>query len=203
MSKVGLVLRIVALAALAAPARGEYTDYVWADSVVGWNGGIKNFGGELMTSETSWWLTGLPDCDQNGNGYAWDAEDNDYVAGWKMPFAGDQFTVALGAPIHDGAGDDVLVVGYRGPACLASVQASADGISFTELGTIGTGTPGYLDDFWFDLGGLTDVRYIRVERATGAANSACFVDAVGAVPEPATGLLLLGLGTLSVLSRRR
>ena len=202
MRKVGLVVGSVMLAGFVATASAEYTDYVWADSVDGWGGQIKNFASELMTEETTWWLTGLPDCDQDGNGYAWDTGDNDYVAGWKMPYASDWFTVAFDTPIQDGAGDDVLVVGYRGPACLTSVQASSDGTNFTELGTIGAGTPGYLDDFWFDLGGLTDVRYIRVERASSEQYSAAFVDAIGAVPEPTSGLLLV-LGGLCAMARRR
>ncbi len=202
MKKTYLALGCALLAGFTAAANAAYIDYVWADSVTEWNGGIKNFSMDLMTKDTTWWLTGQPDADQNGNGYAWDPVDNDYVAGWKMPFSNDRFTVSFDTPIQDGAGDDILVVGYGGPACEASVQASSDGINFTELGTIVGGTPGYLNDLWFDLGGLSDIQYIRVERVSGAAYSAAFVDAIGAVPEPASGMLLI-LGGLCVAARRR
>ncbi|MCK4658642.1 MAG: PEP-CTERM sorting domain-containing protein [Phycisphaerae bacterium] len=195
------VLLIALLVGCVATANADYDDYLWADSVEGWNGNIKNFGDELMTWETSWWLTGLPDCDMDGNGYAFDPGDNDYVAGWKMPPANDSFTVKFDTLIQNSPGDDVLVVGYSGPTYESSVQASSDGINFTELGTIGIGQPGYLHDFWFDLGGLTDAQYIRVERLSTASLSGGFVDAIGAVPEPTSAMLLI-LGGLFVVKGR-
>ncbi|MCK4343601.1 MAG: PEP-CTERM sorting domain-containing protein [Phycisphaerae bacterium] len=202
MRKLSTVLAIALLASCVATANADYEDYIWADSVEGWVGNIKNFGNELMTWETSWWLTGLPDCDMDGNGYAFDPGDNDYIAGWKMPPANDSFTVKFDTLIQDLAGDDVLVVGFTGPAYESSVQASSDGVNFTELGTIGSGQPGYLHDFWFDLGGLADVQYVRVERVGTAPNSGGFVDAIGAVPEPTSALLLV-LGGLLAVNRRR
>lgn len=200
----GAALAIALVANCMGTANAGYEEYVWADSVEGWTGNIMNFGGELISWETTWWLTGLPDADQTDplNGYAWDSEDYDHVAGWKMPPASDSFTVKFDTLIQDGAGDDVLVVGYFGPNYESSVQASSDGIDFTEIGTIGSGQPGYLEDCWFDLGGLTDVQYIRVERVSTSALSGGFVDAIGAVPEPSSVLLLLP-GVLFAVRRCR
>ncbi|MGD8453358.1 MAG: PEP-CTERM sorting domain-containing protein [Phycisphaerae bacterium] len=199
----GTVLAIALVVNCVGAASAAYEDCVWADSVEGWTGSIMCFGGELMSSETTWWLTGAPDADQSDppNGYAWDAEDNDYVAGWKMPPASDSFTVKFDTLVQDGAGDDVLVVGYFGPNYGSSVQASSDGTNFTEIGTIGGGQPGYLEDCWFDLGGLADVQYIRVERVSTSSLSGGFVDAIGAVPEPSSTLLLLP-GILFAVRRR-
>jgi len=158
----------------------------WADQVAGWSGDIQNYAGELMTAETSWWLTGRPDSDVDGNGYAWDEGDSDFVAGWRA--SGDaSVTLYFGPGIVDGAGPDFVLHEYAGPNALASVWASDDGVDYVPVGQLGGGQPGYFTDAWFDLAGLLDiVRFVRVIRESSGSQTGLFLDALGA-PLPSVG----------------
>ena len=175
-------------------------DVYWADSVDGWTGAMQNYGGTAMDGTTTWWVTGVPDADVDTNGYAWDAIDQDWVAGWRGSGQA-SLTVYFDTPIQDGPGDDVLFHRYAGGSAAGSVWASSDGSSYTQIGALGSGTPGYFSDDWFDLGGLSDVQYIRVEREATGSGTGMFFDAVGAVPEPTTLILLAGGGWCAL--RRR
>ncbi len=227
----------VVLAALAfsinaiAVAHGDLVEGVyWADEVTEWTGNMQNFGGQLMTDETTWWLTGAPDADVDQNGYAWDPVDNDYVGGWRScGGSGDEsFTVRFEVPIWDVDGPDVVIHEYAAPGGSASIWASSDGADYVQVGDFGGGTPGYFIDEWIDFDGLVaDVHYIRVVREASGPQTGTFIDALGApssalTPTPVTGLegrlgtyasrrspvpepaaaALIGLGCL-VFARRR
>jgi len=168
---------------------------MWADDVPAWTGEIQNYAGTLLDETTTWWLTGPPDADVDGDGYAWGAGDPDYVAGWRGNDPGASFTVHFTESLVDTTGEDVVLYGYRGSKAAGSVWASADGLSFTEIGSLAGGEPGYLDELWFDLGGLTDVHFIRVLREANGSQTGAFFDAVGALPEPGA-LVLLAAGAL-------
>lgn len=213
-------------------ARGDLIDGVyWADEVTEWTGNIQNYGGQPMTDETTWWLTGAPDADVNQNGYAWDPVDNDYVAGWRScGGSGDEsFTVHFEVPIGDVDGPDFMIHYYAGLQSAASVWASSNDVDYFQVGTMGSGTPGYFIDEWIDLDGfVNDARYIRVVRETDGSQTGTFIDALGApssaliptpvngsdgklgtsggrmfpVPEPA-GVALIGWGALALARRRR
>lgn len=181
---------------------------IWASEVTQWTDGVQNYGlygsPELMTDSTTWWLTGAPDADQNGNGYAWDdGIDLDTVAGWRSSGM-EQFTVRFDQAILDGAGADLLLVSYGGPNAVSFVWASStsNDDDYVLLGDIGGGNPGYLEESWFDFGGLVnDVSYIRVVREVDGANSARFFDAIGGVAIPAPACWTL-LGLAGVMTRR-
>ena|GEM_PF-5140002 len=203
----GTVLVVGLLVGLVAPAEAGLVDGTyWADDVVEpWSGQIQDYGGTLMDATTTWWLTGAPDADVNGNGYAWDEVDEDSVAGWRGNDPGAEFTVYFEIPIPDLAGDDVLIKGYRGSSYSASVWASSAGALFEQLGTIGGGQAGYFDEFWFDLAGTSfgEVQYVRLDRDANGPNTGGFVDAVGGVPEPTTALLLTCGGMFAIKRQRQ
>ncbi len=209
MKKAGIVLAIGLLVGLAAQAEAEWAEwrgdtYYWADDVVEpWTGNIQNFGppGELMTLETDWWVLGPPDADPDGNDY-WDAGNPDYQAGYRGEDAGACYTLYFAEPFDDGPGDEVMLRGFRGPSASGSVWASSDGTAFTQLGTIGSGTPKMFENFWFNLNGLEDVQYIKVLREADGQGSGTFFDAFGMVPEPTTALLLI-FGGMFAMKRRR
>jgi len=92
----------------------------WADEVTRWTGDVQNYGGTLMGVSTEWWLTGPSDADVDGNGYAWDPGDNDYVAGWRAT-GGASVTVYFAEAIMDVPGDDLVIKKYGGPSALSSV----------------------------------------------------------------------------------
>ena len=175
--------RVITIALiLATPALADVFDGLnWADEVVDHTPNIQNYNGLTMDEDTQWWLTGPPDCDQNGNGYAWDAVDVDTVAGWRSTYPDEYVTLYWQAGLPDLAGDDLYIVLYGGPFAEAEVFASVDGVVFELLGTISSGTPGYLREEGFDFAGLFDtcVHYVRVLRVTSGPQTGMFFDAFG------------------------
>ncbi|NLX13639.1 MAG: PEP-CTERM sorting domain-containing protein [Phycisphaerales bacterium] len=197
---VGALLLSAVLAADAAII-GERN---WADSVYAYTSNIQNYGGTLMSPSTEFWLTGPSSADANGNNYAWDPGDPDYVAGWRSSAPGEYIIMQWNMGIPDLAGDDLTIRLYSGPLASANVLASVDGVDFTKIGTIGGGTSGYLRDAAFDFSGLFsgDVHFVKVERVADGTQSAMFFDSfAGVVPEP-TALALLSLGVAAVIGRR-
>ena len=191
----------------------------WADSVSDWSGGIQNYGGVSWTNQgadpSTWWVTGVPDADVDGNGNAWDAGDNDYVAGWKGAGAA-HFILYYETALVNMPGDDLAVKVYGGSKCKATVLGSTGGVSYTQIGIIAgakgqiPGKPGFfhevgatgLDKYTtLDFGSLDNLHYIKFERSATGSGSGMFFDAVGSVPEPLT-IVLLACGGLGVLSRR-
>ncbi len=158
----------------------------------------------MMTDSTKFWVTGAPDADTNGNGYAWDAGEPDYVAGWRTINADQYITAYFNTGLADISGDDLTIWLYGGPYANASVLASTDGVDFTEIGSITGGTPGYLRAETFDFDGLFtgDVHYAKVLRVTSGPNTGMFFDAFGgaAVPEPGTMALLSAGGLMGLLA---
>jgi len=186
--------RIVILAALAwligIPATASVADDVnWADEVIDYSANIQNYGGVLMDVTTEWWLTGPPDADVNGNGYAWDAVDQDTVAGWRSTFAGEYVTAYWEAGLPDLPGDDLWIHLYGGPSAEAEVSASVDGTEYVVVGAIGGGTPGYLRQEAFDFAGLfeTRVHYVRILRIASGPQTGLFFDALGGGSCPSRG----------------
>jgi len=199
------MVAIVAAATAASANAGIIGNTNWADSVFDYSSNIQNYGGTLMTEATEFWVTGLSDADVDGNGYAWDAGDLDYVAGWRSNAPGEYIILEWNTGIPDLVGDDLTIRLYGGPSASASVFASTDGTEFTQIGTLGGGTPGYLRDESFDFAGMLgdDVYYVKVERIANGPQTGMFFDSfAGAVPEPST-LALLGVGILGLIRRKR
>ena len=151
--KMRIVLMSAALAvvswtqAMAAPIGGQN----WADSVTDYSSNIQNYGGAMMDANTTWWLSGPSDADVDDNGYGWDANDNDYVAGWRGGAPNEYIVVYFVTGLEDRTGDDLVIHAYEGPQASARVLASTDGNEFVEVGTIRGGTPGYFRDEGFDF----------------------------------------------------
>jgi hypothetical protein len=219
-----IVPTLLLAAARPGPAGAEWINGVyWADDVPAWTGAVQNYGGELMTEETTWWLTGSSDADVDGNGYAWDEGDNDYVAGWRSSGSA-SLTVYFHLAIPDIDGPDLIIHEYGGSSALASVWASPGDVDYVQVGTWGGGTPGWFEDVEIDFDGLLDsARYIRVVREASGPQTGTFIDSfamvadwktprlspdgqfvqpervepVGHTPEPTTaGMFLLGAAVL-------
>ncbi|MCD4727830.1 MAG: hypothetical protein K8R46_09220, partial [Pirellulales bacterium] len=157
----------VALTILPLIAEAEVINGVnWADDVDAYTTNIQNYGGIFMDATTEFWVVGAPDADTNGNGYAWDDGEPDYVAGWRSGAAGEYLIVHFDAGLVDVSGDDLTICLYSGPKADCTVLASTDGTDYTEIGSIGGGTPGYLSNETFDFDGrfAKDVHYVKVLR---------------------------------------
>ncbi len=171
------------------------TDQNWANSLTVWSGNIENYNGTRTGADALAYVLGPPDSDVDGNGYAWDAGDNDYVAGWKGK--GDaSFTVYFESALLNVDGDDLVVKLYGGANSKADVYGSIDGSSFEIIGSIVgmkgqiPGKPGFfheagasgLDRYvTLDFGTLDNLHYIRFDRAVSGEGSGMFFDAVGSV----------------------
>ncbi|MGD8453338.1 MAG: PEP-CTERM sorting domain-containing protein [Phycisphaerae bacterium] len=205
MRKMASTLALAATLLAAATTTAEIIDGVnWADEAVAYSANIQNYSGVLMDETTEWWPTGPADADVDGNGYAWDAVDQDTVAGWRSVAPGEYITLYWETGIPDLPGDDLAITLYGGPSAEADVLVSVDGDVFTSIGTIGTGTPGYFRDEGFDFGGLLtgDVHYAKVLRTASGPQTGMFFDAfAGVVPEPGS-LTLLILATFALARRR-
>lgn len=178
-----------AVAVLGVFATGQIVagdDMIWAAEVTHYTENVQNYGvydnPEKMTDDTTWWLTGPPDADQDDNGYAWDfGVDEDYVAGWRS-FGTEQFTVRFDQAIADVDGNDIMLYTYGGPNGISSVWASPtdNDDDYVQIGEVGAGTPGYLVELWYDFAGMVDdVQYIKVMREAGGPQSGRFFDAIG------------------------
>jgi hypothetical protein len=176
----------------------------WADDVTEYTAAIQNYGGILLDESTKWWLTGLPDADVDGNGYAWDAVDTDAVAGWRSNAPDEYIVMNWTAGIPDVSGDDLVIRRYGGPSASADVFASRDGFSYRQIGTIAGGVPGYFQEEALDLAGMfeTPVHYVKVVRASNGPQTGMFFDSFAAVvPEPVSLVLHVTAGF--ILLRRR
>ena len=166
----------------------------WADSVVAYSANIQNYGFQMMNSATEFWVLNEPDADTNDNGYTWDDGEPDYVAGWRGGTEGEYIIVHFDTALTDVDGNDLNIFCYGGSSASCTVSVSNDGITYTDIGTIGAGTPGYLVNVGFDFDGLfaDDPHYVKVLRVAKGSGTGMFFDAFGgaAVPEPGTMALL-------------
>ncbi|AQQ09849.1 hypothetical protein L21SP3_01668 [Sedimentisphaera cyanobacteriorum] len=213
MKNVKRTLMLLAIAAVAFSGASSQAAFIngqnWADSVVSYTSQIQNYGGTLMDSTTEFWVLGQSDVDLNGNMYAWDTGEPDYVAGWRSVAANQEIIVGFNTALEDIAGDDLVIRLYGGPNAQASVSVSEDNSSWTSIGTITgesgqiPGTPGYLYDAAFDFSGLFsgDAYYVKVHRDVAGPQTGMFFDSFASVPEPAT-MLILGLGAAFVRRRK-
>lgn len=182
----------------------------WADEVVHYTSKIQNFSGEIISPATEGWVLGPSDADVNLNGYAWDdGVDQDYVAGWRKTDADQFIVVRFTAALPDVEGNDLVIHMYCGPKAEASVWASVDDDSYTQIGSIVgasgqvPGKKGYFYDAEFDFANALagDVQYVKVQRVTNGADTGMFFDSFAStpVPEPTSlGLLMLGSLLLAV-----
>lgn len=176
----------------------------WASSAYDYTSNIQNYAGTVMDATTEWWVTGASDADVDGNGYAWDPGDEDYVAGWRAGAPGEYIIVKFDTALTNIVGDDLVIRMYGGSGASATVLVSTDDSSYTQIGTIGSGVSGYFRDETFDFDGQFsgDVHYVKVLRVGNGPQTGMFFDSFASVPEPAT-MVLLACGGAAVLIRRR
>ncbi len=197
-----------AMTACAAPTIN------YADSVVSYTSKIQNFGWDLMNNDTpedetddyTWWVLGMSDADPNGDGIFTNSGANpepDNLGGWRSTDADQHIIVQFDDGLDDVAGNDLVIRMFGGSIASASVLASVDNVTYTEIGTIGSGTPKCFRDEVFDFGGAfvgNAVHYVKVERVTIGGGSGMFFDSFASVPEPTT-LVMLALGGLLMAAR--
>ena len=145
----------------------------WADEVEEYTSVIQNYGSVLMTSSTTWWLTGPPDASL--------AED--YVGGWRTDAPNEYIVMHWLTPLDDRPGDDLEMVLFSGPLAGADVLASVDGENYVNIGTIGGGVSGVFRTESFDFDGLLGdgITHIKVQRTANGPQSGIFFDAFGSV----------------------
>jgi hypothetical protein len=173
----------------------------WADRVDSYTERIQRYGvagcggGVLMETNTTWWVLGTNDCDQNGDMDARSEDandeqtiDNDYVAGWRAANEDQEIVLEFDIGLADvNDANDMVIRMYCGGKAHASVWVSAESndiSNFVKIGDIfGTydeipGTPGMLYDAYFDFNGVftEDVHYIRVYRETTGSDTGMFFD---------------------------
>jgi len=199
-----LIYIMLVILIFSLPVNARYTCGInWADRVIshtdkiqswadGYCGGPGSHYMDSNTPATTWWVLGPSDADGNGDMYAWDFDegDRDYVAGWRTgsPAHADQeIVVMFDEGIEDIDGNDVVIRMYCGPVAQASVWASVDGNSFTQVGAISgqigevPGTGGEFYDAFFDFDGIfeEDVHYLRVFREVTTSQSGMFFGSFG------------------------
>ena len=195
--RIGFVSLVPCILSAGLANAGLVDGQNWADSLAAWSGNMQNYNGTAMGADALVYVLGPPDSDVDGNGYAWDANDNDYVAGWKG--TGDaSFTLYFDVALLNIGGDDLVVKVYGGATCQADVYGSVDGSSFEFIGSIAgvkghiPGKSGFfhepgatgLDRYvTLDFGILDNLHYIRFDRVGSGQGSGMFFDAVGSVPE--------------------
>lgn len=178
-------------------AKAEQID--WADYVNGYSANIQNYGGDLMTAETTGWLTGPPNADST----------HDYVAGWRAATPDEYIVMGWNEGIPDSPGHDLLIHLYAGPKASADVFASTNGVAFTLLDTMGGGMgAGNFFDATFDFAGQFsgDVYYVKVVRTAVDSGTGMFFDAFGgiSVPEPSGyAMVFVALAALLALPTRK
>ena len=171
----------------------DYTEYIQNS---GFTPGSSGTGAIFMDPCTTWWVLGPSDADVNGNDYAWDPNDMDYIAGWRLPspqYAHQEIVVRFDIPLKDITDAyDVVVHVYCGPYAEASVWAGVDNdpCGFIQIGAVAgvedgvPGTPGYFYDACFNFTGTFDgnpfsidnVRYIKVHREATFGGTGMFFD---------------------------
>jgi hypothetical protein len=192
-----IAVAVLFVVVLAGPAGAAVINgRNWADTVDAYSGNIQNYGGTPMDATTVWWVTGVSDADFGG--------DSDYVAGWRVNADDEYIIVKFDIGLADITGDDLVIHVYGGSSASASVLVSTNGTDFSEIGTIGAGTPGDFRDEAFDFAGQFggDVHYVKVLRTADGSKTGMFFDSFASVPEPATMVLLICSGTGFLLRRR-
>ncbi len=198
-NRIGLVSLVFCMLSAGIANASSVGGQNWADSLAAWSGNIQNYNGTATGADALAYVLSSPDSDVDGNGYAWDAGDNDYVAGWKG--TGDaSFTLHFETALLNIDGDDLAVKVHGGPNCRADVYGSVDGSGFELIGSIAgakghiPGKPGFFHDpgatgldryVTLDFGILDNLHYVRFDRVVSGQGSGMFFDAVGSVPEPA------------------
>jgi hypothetical protein len=132
VSGIALVSLVLCMLSAELSSAALVSGQNWADTMAAWSGNIQNYNGTETGAIAAAYVLGAPDSDVDGNGYALDACDNDYVAGWKG--IGDvSFTVYFETALLNIDGDDLAVKMYGGPNCQADVYGSVDGSSFEMI----------------------------------------------------------------------